>query len=331
MSESLVYNLAVPSAALLKLDDASKLAFADSSWTHLNRYVGKVENLPAELTSGSAATGQAVDRLRSEANNFGSPRRLRQLLIERPNTLADAAPPPLLYASIVWCIQRLHASAGTMVSFLQALVEGVKSGEAVKEGFQLFGSEAQKARTPIGPLISSLKTFKAEILNAHSGVSAACKADAQTLRQMQETIGGLEVRVESVQKQIDELGFFSRGKKPALEQELQSLRQDLAHNSARAEQLRTALGKLEPILNEGFWLQSSVDNLVDFLDKLRKVWTTLGSGLAQLAVDSSDAQLGDAAWMEKVLGFDAAIKQWTAIDRAAKQFAAESLVDLPSD
>jgi hypothetical protein len=330
MMGSIGLYLAVPSQALLEPGDANKLAFT-SSWMHLNGYVGKVESLPAEFDSGSAATGEALDTLRAEAKKFGSPRRLRQLVVERPNALADREPPPMLYASIVWLVQRSHESATRVVSFLQSLMESAGSSDDVKAGLQFLGSKAEEARTPIGPLISSLKMFKAGILDANNGLSVACKAGAQTLHQMQEIVGGLEVRVESLKKQIEELGFFGFRKKPELERQLQSLREELADNSACAEKLRTALGKLEPIMNEGFWLQSGVDDLVDFLDKLRKVWTTFGSGLTQLAADSSDAQLGDSVWMEKALGLDAAIRQWNAIGQAAKQFTVESLVDLPSD
>ncbi len=331
MTGSFTYNLAVPSAALLKYEDASKLALETSSWVHLNRYVGKVENLPTAINSGIAASGTALEQLRKEALKFGSPKRLRQLIAENPNALADDEPPLMLYASIVWWVHRLHESAASVVSFSKSVMESAKSGADVKEGLQCLGHQAEKGRNPIGPLIASLKTFKVGILSANNDLSETCKIDAQSLQQMQESVGGMEYKVESLKKQIDGLGFFSSGKKKQLELELQSLRQQLVDKTACAEKLRAALGELEPILGEGYWLQSGVDDLVDFLDKLRKVWTTFGSGVAQLAADASDDQLEDQVWMKKALGFDEAIKQWTAIEQAAKQFIAESLVDIQND
>jgi len=60
---------------------------------------------------------------------------------------------------------------------------------------------------------------------------------------------------------------------------------------------------------------------------LRKVLTTFGSGLTQLAVDSASAQIGDPAALKRTLGLDEAVKQWTAIDQAASQFTVEPMVD----
>lgn len=333
MKGSLELNqAAVPSMGLLKFGDDSKLALETSSWMHLNRYVGKVENLPEEFDSDSAAISEALDKVRSEAQGFVTPRQLRQLIQAHPDALADKQQPVMLYAGIVWLVQRLHASAASVVSTLQRLMELAGSSEDMKQGLQRLGSQAQDARNPIGPLIVSLKTFKAGILDANSDLSEACKTEAKALHQLQEAVGGLQVRIESLQEQIEQLGFLSsKKKKKDLQEQLGSLQQELGDNSARAERLRTALGELEPILDEGYWLASGVDDIVDYLDAMTKVWTTFGSGVGQLAADASSAQLEDSAWMKKALGLDNAINQWNAIDRAAKQFTLESLVDFLSD
>ncbi len=261
---------------------------------------------------------------------FGSPRQLRQLLQGHPDALADQQPPAMLYAGIVWLTQRLHESAATVVSNLRSL-ELAGSGENKRQGLQLLGSQAQGARNRIRPLTVSLTTFKHGILDLNRGLSGACKSDATVLQQLQEAAGGLQVRVEGLQEQTRQLGFFgSKTKKKALEEQLGSLQQELADNSARAERLRTAFAELEPILDEGHWLESGLNDLVDYLDTMTKLWTTFGSGVTQLAADASSAQLEDSAWMKTALGLDDAIKQWNAIDAAAKQFTVESLVDLPS-
>jgi len=328
MREFLGLNLAVPGTALLKPGGAGELAFNSNYWMRLNRYMGKVESLPEAIEGCSARTGEALDRLRSAAPDFGSPRRLRQLLLERPNALADAQPAATFYAGIVWLAQHLHESAAFVVSVLRTMGESAASANDLKEGLQLLGRRAQDARTSIGPVIGSLRDFKSRILNSNSAFSDAFKTDAEHLHKMQEAVGGLKVRVETLQKEIDEIGIFGAGRKHELESQLQSLRQEFEGKSVQAEKLRAALGKLEPIREEAPWLEPSLDDLIEFFDKSRTVWTTFGSGLSQLVADASDDQLKDPAWLKKVLGLDEAVKQWQAIDQAAKLFAAASLVDI---
>jgi hypothetical protein len=326
---SFTVNLTVPSVRLLTADDVSKLSFVMGSWVHLCSFIDKVESLPADFECGSEAAGKALDALRREAGSFGSPKALRQLLAERPDALAktDGPPSPLLYLQVVWLIQILHSSAGFVGSYLGSLAQLQGSSEDVKAVFRELGGAAEKARAPIGPLIDSLKAFKVRILSAYNDLSGACKTDAEALQKMQETVGGLQVRVESLQKQIGELGFFaSKAHRTELEQQLTSANKELADTSARADKIRAALARLEPILNEGHWLGSGVDDLVEFLGNLRKAWTDFGSGLTQLAVDSN-VKLEDPVALRLALGLDEAIKQWTAIDQAARQFTVESLVD----
>ena len=332
MKGPLNLNLAVPGRGLLKSGDDSKLAIETSSWMHLNRYVGKVENLPAEFDSGSAASSEALDKVREAVQSFGTPRQLRQLIRTHPDALADKQQPAILYAGIVWLVQRLHASAASVVSTLQSLGKHAGSSEDMKRGLQLLGNQAQDARNPIGPLIVSLKKFKTHILDANSSLSDAFEDSAGALQKAQEAVGGLKVRIESLQKKIDNLGFLSsKKKKKDLQEQLDNLQQDLGNKSAEAERLRSAFGKLEPILGEGHWLASGVDDLVDCLNTMTKVWTTFGSDVGQLAADASSDQLEDPAWMKKALGLDDAIKQWNTVDRAAKQFTEASLADFPGD
>jgi hypothetical protein len=331
---SLSLNLAVPGARLLKADDDRGLSFVAGSWVHLNTFIDKVESLPADFKGGSEAAGKAFDKLRQAVQSFGSPMALRQLLTGQPDALAktDGAPSPLPYIQIVWVIQSLHATAGIITSHLRSLAQlagsSNKLSEDVKPVLRELGSATEKGRAPIGPLIDSLRPFKAEVLSAYNQLSAAYQADADALQKMQESVGGLQVTVVRVQKEIGELGIFSsKAHRVALEQQLHSAKQQLQDTSARADQLRAALGQLEPILNEGRWLESGVDDLVEFLGNLRKVLTTFGSALTQLAVDAAAAEIGDAAALGRTLGLDEAIQQWTAIDAAAKQFTVQSLAD----
>jgi hypothetical protein len=322
----------LPGTVLLTGADADALALDRPSFTHLKNYLSRVEGLPADFETGSAATAEALNSVRAEVRLFGSPRELRRLLSQRPNALADEYPPPLLYGRIVAVAQRLHESATAVVSILQSLNEPGGSHGDVNTLLQLLGTKADNARAPIGPLAESLKTFKGGILAANRKLSAAAKADAEALREMQETVGGLRVRVQNQQEQLDRLGLLTtRQKRSGIEEQLHQLQRELADVSALAVKRRAALGLLEPIVESGQWLGSGVDDVVDFMETLSKVWTAFGSSVMQLAADSSSAELEDPAGREKALSVDEAVRQWSAIDRAAKEFVEESLVDVSSN
>lgn len=49
--------------------------------------------------------------------------------------------------------------------------------------------------------------------------------------------------------------------------------------------------------------------------------------MTQLAADTPSDQLSDPAWTEQALDRAEAIRQWSPLERAARGFAAESLVD----
>ena len=331
MTELFRLNLAVPSTALLSFDNAGKLAFDTSAWMHFNRYINRVENLPVVLSGTSVSTSEALAKLRLEVERFGSPKGLRQLLVENPEVLAAENPPSMLYASIVWLIQHLHESAAVTVSTLQSLLQSAGSGRDVRDGLLVLGRKADNARNPIANSRTSLESFKSAIIAANNDLAEAYKTDAGLLQQKQERVGALQVQLEGVQKKIDELGIFSsKQKRTELEQELGGLQQELKDIMARSETLRTAIAELESILEDGAWIKSGLDDLLGFLDNKRKMWTDLGSGLTQLAADASEAQLGDSTFVKKALGFDESVQQWNAIDHAAKQFAVNSLVDIPT-
>jgi hypothetical protein len=320
-------NLAVPSMALLKPGGAGELAFDSNYWRHLVRYIAAVEGLPEIIDGCSAATGAALAKLRSVAKDFGSPRHLRQLLIERPDTLAGTQAPATFYAGIVWLAQQLHETAAFLVSALSTIAERPGPND-LKAGLQLLGSRAHEARTSIGPLIGSLRNFKARAEEANGALSASFASDAKDLHQLQQAVGALRVQIESVNRQIGEIGLFGSRQKRELEGQLRSLESELADKSAQAEQLRAALGKLEPIHEEASWLEPSMKDLIEFFEKARTAWTAFGSGLAQLVADAADDQLGDWIWVKRTLGLDEAISQWMAIDQAATRFVTAALVDI---
>lgn len=179
-------------------------------------------------------------------------------------------------------------------------------------------------------MVEALTRFKTAILDANAALAAAYTDDANTLRQAQEEVGRFTVKVDTLQKAVARLGFFSGGKKQELGQELATLQQQKDAISDRSEQLRAALAVVEPIQNEGFWLEPGVNDLVDFLCKLRQVLTTFGSAMTQVAADASDAQLQDTAGMEPVLGKEAAVCKWGAVNKAAERFLLHAIEDFPA-
>jgi hypothetical protein len=329
VTDSLGLNQAAPSASLLKGDDPASLGFETTSWMHLNRYVGEVEDLPAEY-DGSAASVGALVKVRSVVDEFGSPKQLRKLIKDRPDVLTADPPPKTLYASVAWVIARLHRSASSIVATLQNFYSLGGSASHLRVALQHLGGDAENARKAIGPMVEALKRFKTAILDANAALAAGYAEDADTLRQVQEDMGRLTVKVDALQEEVARLGFFRAGKKHELDRELVPLHRQKDATSSRAEKLRLALSVIEPILNEGFWLESGVDDLVGFLDKLRQVLTRFGSAMTQVAADASDARLQDAAGLESILGKETAIGEWSAVGKAAERFLVHAVADFPA-
>jgi chaperonin cofactor prefoldin len=329
MADFLGLNRAVPGSSLLDRDDPASLGFETTSWKHLNCYVAKVEDLPAGFDASTASAG-ALAKVRSVVDDFGSPKQLRKLIQSCPDTLTADQPPKTLYASAAWVVAHLRRSASSVVATLQEFSSSGGSVGDVKEALRHLGGDAENARKAIGPMVEALKRLKTAILDANAALAAAYADDTDTLQQVQEDVGRFTVKVDTLQKEVAQLGFFSAGKKQELDLELAALHRQKDEISNRSEKLRSALAIVEPIQNEGFWLESGMDDLVGFLDKLRQVLTTFGSAMTQIAADGSDAQLQDAARMDSILGTEAAIGQWSAIDKAAQRFLIQAMVDFPT-
>ncbi len=315
-------NVAVPDLALLKWGDEDRLALEAVSWAHLNGYIGAVEALPAGFTSGSAAVDDALARVRAQVARFGSPRQVRAWVRANPDTWAKDPAPPTLLANVVWLVKHLQLSATTVASMLEGIQATGASGAAVKERLARLGSVAEEARRPIGPLAAALDSFKSEVEAANGRLSNACKALAESLQHLQEDVGAARVRVETSAQEVEKAWPLGRKQK---REKLEAMRLELAGHEKRAEALRAVVAMLEPILAEGHWLPSGVADLAQFLDRLRKAWTSFGSGVTQLVADGSDAQLEDAAWLAQVLRTEEATKQWSAIARATGRFVGEAI------
>jgi hypothetical protein len=311
---------------------ACTLGYDSASWSHLVSYIGLLERLPADLGRDQACAVQAgvanaVDQLRQVVQRFGSPALVRQLLRDEPSALSGEAAPEMPYAAMVWWIGGLQASAGLAASILQRLSTPAGDGGQHKEQLQLLGGVADKARRRIAPLFDALDSFTTPLLEANRGVSEACQRAGDLLQQTQEAVGGLHEQVGQVERQLAQLGLFGAHRKQDLLAQLHGLQKDRAEAMARASRFQVQLGALDALLDEGAWIEFALADAIDSLEKLRTAWTRFGSGMTQLAADTAPAQLADAAWAEQALELAEAIRQWTALERAARGFAAKSLVD----
>jgi hypothetical protein len=316
-------NRAVPNALLVNSEDPARLELASTSWRHLSRYLSLVEEAP-EPHVGGTASAPALAELRSVVGEFGSPRQLDQ----RRRALLTDQPPENLHARIFWLIAGLHRSADFIAASLDGFPPAGGSLLQAKATLQQLGEAAAKARGAIGPLVEALKHFKSRILGANAALSEAYSRDAARLRLLQEEVGRLAAKSEGVQNEMARLGFFSSGKKHQLEQEIAALAGRQEEALREAEKLRRALSAIEPILNEGFWAESGIGDLVGGLDKLRSVLTAFGSAMTQLAADASEDQLRDTAAMAAALGKDAATHQWRAVAEAAQRFVEQNADDM---
>ena len=309
-------SLAVPQAALQK-EGIGKLGFARAaSWLHLQAYIGLVERLPNDFGGDEAGVGGAVGQLRRVVRGFGSPAQVRQLLRNDPRALSGETAPGMAHATLVWWAAGLQASSGLVASILHRIAILANDGSQHQEQLQVLGGAADKARQRIAPLIDALASASEPFLDANRGVAEACKRAGELLQRTHQDVGGLHERVGRQERQIAQLGLFGAHRKHDLLTQLHALQKDRAEAMARSSRLQVQLGTLDALLDEGEWIEAALAEAVDSLDKLRTAWTRFGAGMAQMAADTELA--ADSA---------EAIRQWTALERAAREFAAGSLID----
>nr|WP_320016875.1 hypothetical protein [uncultured Desulfobacter sp.] len=332
MNRSDESKLAVPVKGILMIDDDRRLGLETSSWMHLNGYMTEIEQIPEVDEGRSDAMNQALDNLRSVIRDFGPPKQFRQWVKENPNALDSQDAPELIYAGIVWVVKGLHEFSVSVVSTLKGMQPPKTPDKDVRSILLLLGKTAQEARNKASVLTGPLEKFRKTVTEANGVLSDTCKENLKLLQQAQEDIGALKFKITSQEEQISRLGFFSSvRKKKDLQAEVDFLKQTLEEKSTQTENQRKAYGRIESLLEKGVWLDPGLNDILTYLKTLKTVWTMFGSGVTQLAADALDTQITDPAWMEKKLGFQSAIRQWEAVERAAKKFVARALVDFPAE
>jgi hypothetical protein len=275
-----------------------------------------VERLPNDFGDDEAGVGGAVGQLRRVVRGFGSPAQVRQLLRNDPRALSGETAPGMAHATLAWWGAGLQASAGVVVSSLHRLAILADDASGHQEQLQVLAAVADKARQRAAPLIDALASASEPLLDANRAVAEACKRAGDLLQRTHEDVGDLHERVGRQERQIAQLGLFGAHRKHDLLIRLHALQKDRADAMARSSRLQVQLGTLDALLDEGEWIEAALAEAIDALDKLRSAWTRFGSGVASAAADTGQA-------------FDCAeaIRQWTALERAARELAAEALVD----
>lgn len=308
--------LAVPQAALLE-EGIGKLGFARAAaWLHLQAYIALTERLPNDFGGDEAGVGAAVGRLCRVVRRFGSPAQVRQLLRNDPRALSGETAPAMAYATLAWWAEGLQASSGLVAGLLHRLAILADDGLQHQEQLQVLAGVADSARQRIAPLIDALANSSEPLLEANRGVAEACKRAGVLLQRTHEDVASLHERVGRQERQIAQLGLFGAHRKHDLLIQLHALQKDRAEAMARSSRLQVQLGTLDALLDEGVWIEAALAETIDSLDKLRTAWTRFSSGMAQVAADTW--QVADCA---------EAIRRWTALERAAREFAAAALVD----
>lgn len=307
-------SLAVPQVAL-ENQDGGTLAIAGASWRHLRTYIGLVERLPDDFGADEAGVGQAASQLRRVVRRFGSPAQVRQLLRTDPLALSGETAPGMAYAALTWWATDLQAAACQVAAILHRLAI-LEDDDQHQQQLQVLGGIADKARQGVAPLIDALSSAKEPLLDSNRAVAEAFKRAGDVLQRTQEDVGGLHERVGRHERQIAQLGLFGAHRKHDLMIQLHALQKDRAEAMARASRLQVQLGTLDALLDEGVWIEAALADAIDSLDKLRTAWTRFSSGMAPLAADTRQA-----------VDIAAAIRLWTSLERAARGFAAASLVD----
>jgi hypothetical protein len=322
-------NKAVPPAGLLRPGEGAEpqLAFQGPAWSKLCSYLKQISVLPAGSGELSGELTKTVGELKSLAERFGSPRKLRELVRANPDALASRDAPGPGYVGLVWLVQSLHTRAETLAGGL-SMLEGTGSAQAVVQFLQTLAERAAAAMSLAEPLRSEVSEFKAALLSANAAVGVEIRKSASVLQELQVEVGRHQQEARSAQEAIDKASLLtSKKKKDELKQQLERAKTALNETSAREEKLRGLLAALESAADAGNWLEPALSGLSEFLEVHGKTWMSVSRELTELVANASAEQLADVRWVSHTLGTDEARRKWAAISQAAKAFTASALVD----
>ena len=321
---SAAHAVAVPHAALERRRDGYALVFASASWRHLQTWISLAGELPPS-TVGEDDAGRVLDNIREAASAFGSPAMVLQQLRDQPAILSGDLAPEAPYAAVIWWTGGLQEAAGMAASVFQRMTTPHTSAADIRSHLRLLAAIADQARRRVAPLLDGLTDARVALLETNRALSDASVRVGDMLLHRQDAVTGAHERVSRLERQLARLGLFNAHRKQAVLSRLHAMQRDRAAAMQREHCIELQLRAFDALLDEGAWIGPALADAIESLEKLRTAWTRFGAGMTQLAVESADAELADGRWLERTLGPAEAVRQWSALERAARDFMADLL------
>lgn len=203
----------------------SQFALFSDSWLELQAYVGAAMELPISKGSfedkygasnaSATVTGciDAMQGVQAASSEFGNPKTLRAALIANPNILATATPPDEIYTHTVWLGQRVHETAGKIVSGYDSVLQEL-SGLPAKEQVAnlkayLFDETmgpiplSKQMSADVGMLIKKLGAFEQKMNAYNEKLQAFTSNSSQMIADVNTAIGGLVQQIADLEKSRD--------------------------------------------------------------------------------------------------------------------------------
>jgi len=204
----------------------SQFALFSDNWLELQGYVGSALELPLTTgnfeekygTVGSSTTIKdcisAMRGVREASTEFGDPKGLRAALIKDPKLLASKVPPKEIYTHTAWLGQRVHETAGNIVTGYESALEGLSGLPARDqvENLKAYLFDATLGPIPLskqmseecGALIKKLGDFETKMNGYNATMQAFTRDSSAMVQDLSSTIGGLEQKIRDLEKSRDE-------------------------------------------------------------------------------------------------------------------------------
>jgi hypothetical protein len=204
----------------------SQFALFSDSWLEIQGYVGAALTLPISVGNfeekyGSVGSSTlitdciaAMKGVREASKEFGDPKGLRAALMKNPNLLASKEPPQEIYTHTVWLGQRVHQTAGSIVSGYESVLEAL-SGLPPKEQVEnlkayLFDPTmgpiplSKQMSEQVGTLITKLLKFEQKMNEYNAKMQAFTGGASAMIAMVDRTIGGLAQKIKDLEKSRDD-------------------------------------------------------------------------------------------------------------------------------
>jgi Apolipoprotein L len=204
----------------------SQFALFSNSWLELQSYVGSTMELPIttgdfEAKYGALGSSQtikdcieAMRKVRESSTEFGNPKTLRAALIKNPNLLATKTPPSEIFTHTVWMGQRVHETAGKIISGYDSVYSELKDlppkdqVDSIKAYLfdQTLGPIplAKQMSDEVGVLIKKIGVFEQKMNEYNEKLQSFTRQSSAMITELDQTIGGLSQKIRDLEKSRDE-------------------------------------------------------------------------------------------------------------------------------